>query len=526
MLRMQPPLRPVRDQTASRFSRAPLLFSSIPFLLWCLLAGWPATADALGRRPPASDKQASDNTPTRWGLGSCEEIANALDAQIQTFLHERVWRHPTTMGGYIFKLQGTEPFGICSEFFNYLVVEGLYPFKQDAFAQDCTTMVQQYLSSFQYDDCPNAAAIRQRISDSCRNGMRERVQLLNSDAEQVLAVYRKCQEFSSAHVRPPPPPGAGLDALPQPGPFPAPVPPTTRPAAGLPSTPSPMKDIARPPAATDTVPTLAQPPASSRVSCCERCPATMRDRYYVPMAPETNCQPGDARRYDLHVAEGTCANPLTEQPGPLSYGAACCAGKKDQLLYDSISAAGVDSKIGAALRVACEKDPCHPVPEPGAGPPTRLETSILSTGKDAHGRDWVPEHATLKLGKARLRPCHTESFYVTREAATRGAAAVFIAISAAYAGDAKTAEAAKGTSCHASEEGSRRETVRERATKAAALGLLVSQAKGQVKGLRATFDVTGRADLLKHAELQADVVNEITQQKTSLSFPVTFDTSE
>lgn len=298
--------------------------------------------------------------------------------------------------------------------------------------------------------------------------------------------------------------------------------------SGAPSTSPPSQttgDVSRPAAAM----------------CCERCPGTDRDRFYFPVPPDTDCQPGDVRRDDLTLGEhGTCANPFTEEPGPATYGSACCAQTPAQVLYDSAQSGGVRSELGAVLRSACEDDPCTEETKAklaseevlrAAGPPLRLETSILSSGTDVQGRNWVPENPVLRLGKERLKPCHAEPFYVTKESSTNAAAVVLSAISIDYADDAHTAETSKGTSCTASHSGAsnetrRRDTPQERAAKAAAIGLLASQAKGHIEGLRATFDVTGREAQLQDAKLQADVVNEVTQRKTSLSLPVRFDTSE
>ena len=224
-------------------------------------------------------------------------------------------------------------------------------------------------------------------------------------------------------------------------------------------------------------------------------------------------------------------NLFTEEPGPPTYGPACCAGAKDQVLYDSAKSGGMNSEVGAALRAACEDDPCAGKVEAKPGAPMRLETSLLSIGTDVQGRNWVPEKPVLRLGKERLKPCHTEPFYVTKEATTNAAAVVLSAISVDYADDAKAAEVSKGTSCAASQSGAshearRRDTPQERAAKAAAIGLLASQAKGQIEGLRATFDVTGREEQLGDAKLQVDVVNEVTQKKTSLSVPVRFEPRE
>ena len=301
--------------------------------------------------------------------------------------------------------------------------------------------------------------------------------------------------------------------------------------------PTPLETGPRPPAEPDSTgipPTLPQTGGGDQglkvASCCEACPGTAYYRFYVPIEPETDCQPGDVRRDDLSVDAGTCANPLTETPtpevfanAPATYGPACCAGKKDQVLYDSQQTGSVKSDVGSALRAACDDDPCAGRAEAAPGTPMRLETSILSIGNDTHGRNWVPENATLKVGKERLKPCHTEPFYVTKESTQRGAAvAVFAALG--REDDAERAEASPGTACHGGAGGSaRHETPQERAAKAAALGLLAAQAKGQLEGLRATFDVTGREDALQHVNLQSDIVNEITQRRERLALPMEFD---
>ena len=300
------------------------------------------------------------------------------------------------------------------------------------------------------------------------------------------------------------------------------------------------------PSAADPSSIPFQPPTTGDTSrpavaiCCESCPGTNWDRFYFPTPPDTDCRPGDVRRDDLTLGEhGTCANPFTEEPGSATYGSSCCAKTPAQVLYDSANSGGVKSELGAVLRSACEDDPCAVETKAklaseevlrAAGLPSRLETSILSSGTDVQGRNWVPENPVLRLGKERLKPCHTEPFYATKEATTNAAAVVLSAISIDYADDAHTAEASKGTSCTTSQSGAaheaKRDTPQERAAKAAAIGLLTSQAKGQIEGLRATFDVTGREAQLKDAKLQADVVNEITQRKASLSLPVRFDASE
>lgn len=282
---------------------------------------------------------------------------------------------------------------------------------------------------------------------------------------------------------------------------------------------------------SDTAPFPPQPPITGdgqRTAdiCCEACPGTDRDRFYFPLPPDTDCQPGDVRRDDLSVAGGTCANPLVERPGPATYGDACCDKKPAQVLYDSVSSDGVTSQVGSVLRSTCGEDPCAGKSTVrGAGIPTHLEISILSTGPDTHGRNWVPESPILRLGKEHLRPCHTEPLYVIKESSAKVAAVALItAIGSQYEEDARRAEASPGSACHAQEDHrSPAKKAADRAARGAAMGLLASQAKGQIEGLRATFNVTGREQQLQDATLQALIVNEITQQKVPMRLPVRFE---
>ena len=93
--------------------------------------------------------------------------------------------------------------------------------------------------------------------------------------------------------------------------------------------------------------------------------------------------------------------------------------------------------------------------------------------------------------------------------------------------DAERAAASKGSACESGEGGhGRADTPQERAVKAVGLGLLATQATGQVEGLRATFDVTGREASLREATLQADIVNEISQDRERLSMPLRFDAGD
>ena len=55
-------------------------------------------------------------------------------------------------------------------------------------------------------------------------------------------------------------------------------------------------------------------------NCCEACPGTDADRFYIPLGG-SECEPGDVKRTDLD--RSSCANPIVVNPGPTTYGARC-----------------------------------------------------------------------------------------------------------------------------------------------------------------------------------------------------------
>ena len=60
--------------------------------------------------------------------------------------------------------------------------------------------------------------------------------------------------------------------------------------------------------------------------CCEACPGRLGDRFYSPLPPDTECQPGDIRHDELVFGEKDCANPMLEPqyyPGPIIPNPAC-----------------------------------------------------------------------------------------------------------------------------------------------------------------------------------------------------------
>ena len=173
----------------------------------------------------------------------------------------------------------------------------------------------------------------------------------------------------------------------------------------------------------------------------------------MPIAPETDCQPGDVRRDDLSLEASTCANPLFEAGedlGPWTFGPACCEKQTARVLYDTAhSAEGVTSDVGSVLRGGgCPDDPCTLAPFTPEGQRSKeVEVSILSTAPGPGGRNWVPERPTLKVGKERLKPCHAEPFYAIKETGTQVLAVAVMAALSVDEEDARSAEASKGTAC-------------------------------------------------------------------------------
>ncbi|PIR49836.1 hypothetical protein COU79_02715 [Candidatus Peregrinibacteria bacterium CG10_big_fil_rev_8_21_14_0_10_54_7] len=88
------------------------------------------------------------------------------------------------------------------------------------------------------------------------------------------------------------------------------------------SLPAPTDDQCKP---EDDAPAAERPSDSAPLTpadCCEACPATDADRFYIPFAGNT-CEPGDVRRDDL--TGNACGNPLMEETDrlPITYGSRC-----------------------------------------------------------------------------------------------------------------------------------------------------------------------------------------------------------
>ena len=71
-------------------------------------------------------------------------------------------------------------------------------------------------------------------------------------------------------------------------------------------------------------PPCGEKPKEFEFICCESCPGHLGDRYYSPLLPDTECQPGDILHKEWVFGEKPCANPLLENhPGPLVQNPEC-----------------------------------------------------------------------------------------------------------------------------------------------------------------------------------------------------------
>ncbi len=182
-----------------------------------------------------------------------------------------------------------------------------------------------------------------------------------------------------------------------------------------------------------------------------------------------------------------------------------------QLLYDTVTKSGCTVNTAMVLRME--------------GGKTLLDVSMLGTGKGASFRSWEPERMSLLVGKHKLKPVATAPYFVEKESAMAGLAPIlFAAIAVENAADARKAESSKGTPCpltgktegeHKRERGKMGRAIDE-AGMAAGLSLLASQAKGQIQGMRATFDVTGHEHELQGAKIAARLVNT-NQERINLT---------
>ncbi len=186
----------------------------------------------------------------------------------------------------------------------------------------------------------------------------------------------------------------------------------------------------------------------------------------------------------------------------------------DQVLYDAVREGDTVSDLAFVLR--------------RVGNRTILETSVISKGQGAQSRRWKPENPFLVTPSGRISSTKTSSFYSRKPSAAGGVAPIlFAAIGSQYERHASQAQQSQGTSCPTTGSGTAKQgpiskTV-DRVGMAAGLGLLASQAGGELTGMRASFDVTGHESELKNALFKCDIVNRDAHKQVSITVPVRFD---
>lgn len=173
-----------------------------------------------------------------------------------------------------------------------------------------------------------------------------------------------------------------------------------------------------------------------------------------------------------------------------------------QLIYDAASQGDITLNTAMVLKASGDK--------------LLLEVSALATGKGTEFRTWVPESIVLLAGKDKVKPTATTPYYVAKESAVGNLApALFAVIGARSAADVEKAKASPGTACsQSSESGEAHEHERgkvaraiDEAGMAAGMTLLASQAKGQIEGRKAVFDVTQHAGELLNSSILFRILN-------------------
>lgn len=184
-----------------------------------------------------------------------------------------------------------------------------------------------------------------------------------------------------------------------------------------------------------------------------------------------------------------------------------------ELLYDSIKEEDTASDIKLVLTKS--------------GSRTIVEASVLTTGKGTNYRKWVPEKPVLSTKSAALTPVAASNFYATKESFARvGASLALAAIGTQYEQGSHGKTQSHGTACptDTAQKTGRGAVAKgiDRAGMAAGLGLLGSQAGGKIKGIKATFDVTGREEELKDAEFKTAITNSDEHRTVYVTVPARF----
>ncbi len=215
---------------------------------------------------------------------------------------------------------GTDEFPVCSEFFNFHVVEKAFPFSERAIQQEMQRCKKMPNIPPSVQACPNYQEMLNTIDQLCSE-LGDTLRAMNGMQNEIMEEYRtKClpklqkdiDDWNRARGLGTRLPG-GQGAPENPPPAPATPP------------PAPEQPPQQPP---ETPPDSTASPEDEKFICCEFCPSNQYMRFYIPFVGN-DCEPGDARRDDLN--QETCANPLVEnmptpetlENEPKTYGPAC-----------------------------------------------------------------------------------------------------------------------------------------------------------------------------------------------------------
>ncbi|MDO8662246.1 MAG: hypothetical protein Q7K98_03385 [Candidatus Omnitrophota bacterium] len=158
-----------------------------------------------------------------------------------------------------------------------------------------------------------------------------------------------------------------------------------------------------------------------------------------------------------------------------------------------------------------------------------IDTTALATGGKGHLREWEVTDTVLEVNGAKLRPYKKDKFYVARESAFRKTAtAVFAWLGSQYKD--RASEAQSGEVCPVTgqpkagtdKKGSTAEAI-DKAGMAAGLGLLVSQAKGEITGQKCSFNLNKeQAQEIKEGKgaLKIGMENRETSRKEKAEIPL------
>lgn len=139
-----------------------------------------------------------------------------------------------------------------------------------------------------------------------------------------------------------------------------------------------------------------------------------------------------------------------------------------------------------------------------------IEVAILSTGKSVDFRHWEPQDITLVVDGEKIKPCGKDKFYIPKESALKDVAtATFVALGS------------RDASCHDDKRSKTAKAI-DRAGMAAGLGLLTSQSKGEITGLKARFKLPAGKDKLNSARVEAKILNTDNQKKISIDTKAQF----